>query len=77
MSDVIYHRYYKKLLIEDMDILQNVEERFGINELPILMFFYKNNCVGSISGIFKNSDVNQVEEMKKRVQAIIQKYCYS
>lgn len=74
MPQNIYNLYYRKLFIEDLDVLQLVESKFEFYELPVILVFDKEQCVEKITGIYKNNEPGRVAELKNKIEQIIRHY---
>lgn len=75
MPESIYNLYYRKLFIEDLEILQLAESKFEFYELPVILVFYKEQCIEKITGTYKNNELKRVAELKDKFRKIIEYYC--
>lgn len=74
MPENIYNLYYRKLFIEDLEVLQLAESKFEFYELPVILVFNKKQCVEKIIGSYKNNESKRVTELKDKFQEIIKHY---
>ena len=74
IPNTIYERYYKKVVVNDEQQAIKAESLFGIDELPVMLFFFKNERIGKITGIYRNCEVWVHDQLKEKINSILRPY---
>lgn len=70
----VYEKYYKKIVVLNEQQAIQAESLFQINELPVMLFFYKNEQIGRITGIYRNCEVWLHEQLQNKINSILRPY---
>ena len=68
MPKDIYDRYYKKLLLTNIDEIEEVEDILKINELPCMLLIFDGEIVQEVYGIYKNNNPGRAKILKDKVK---------
>ena len=71
---LVYQNCYKKVVLRDENEVTQIEEKYGINELPALLFFFNGEVKGKILGIYRYCEIESIKFLKVKVKSIISPY---
>lgn len=70
----VYEKYYKKIVVFNEEQATKVESLFLVNELPVILFYYKNKCIGKITGVYRSCEVWLHDQLKGKINMILRPY---